>query len=71
MENLKGEKSLLRMLNVVWILSLILSAIMFTIGLINTVIESIVLSGVTGVLSLIGVIYTGGLLIKIKNRMKY
>ena len=70
MKNLKGELSLLWMLIVVWVLSIVFSTIMFTIALMHSVVESIFVSGLTGVFATIGVLYTGAMIIKIKNKIK-
>ncbi len=54
---------------VVWFLSILFSAVMFTMSLIYDVILSLIISGVTGVLSCIGVFYTGYIIIKIKMKL--
>ncbi len=71
MKNIKGEIIIFRMLMVVWFLSLFLSAVMFTISLMNEVVESLFISGLTGVFSTIGIFYTGSTIIKIKSRLEY
>jgi len=54
---------------VVWLLSVLFSAIMFTISLIYDVLPSIIISSITGVLSCVGIFYTGYIITKIKVRL--
>lgn len=70
MKEIKGTKSLMHMLMVVWILSLLFSSVMFTLSLMYDVNVSLYISCVTGVLSCIGVFYTGNILIRIKNTVE-
>ena len=51
---------------VVWLLALLFSAVMFTMSLIYDVLVVLIISCITGVLSCIGVFYTGYMIIKIK-----
>lgn len=61
----------LRMVMVVWLLAIFFSAVMFTLALIYDLFIVIVISGVTGVLSMIGIFFTGYSLIKLSNSEKY
>lgn len=54
---------------VVWLLSILFSAVMFTMSLIYDVLVSLIVSGVTGVLSCIGVFYTGYIIMRLKERI--
>jgi uncharacterized membrane protein len=71
MENIRGNIKSFRMLMVVWILAISFSAVMFTIALIYDIMVALIISGVTGMLSLIGIVYTAGLIIKLENHLKY
>lgn len=71
MENIRGNIKSFRMLMVVWILAVSFSAVMFTIALIYDIMVALIISGVTGMLSLIGIVYTAGLIIKLENHLKY
>ena len=68
-KELKGNLRTMYILLVVWFLSILFSAVMFTMSLIYDVILSLIISGVTGVLSCIGVFYTGYIIIKIKMKL--
>lgn len=68
-KELKGNLRSMYILLVVWFLSILFSAVMFTMSLIYDVILSLIISGVTGVLSCIGVFYTGYIIIKIKMKL--
>ena len=61
----------LRAVMVIWLLAIFFSAVMFTLALINDLFIVIIISGVTGVLSLIGIFFTGYSLIKLSNSEKY
>ena len=61
----------LRILNVVWFLAINFSAIMLVISLIINVIPSVILALIMGILSLMGIIYSEYLIIKINNQLKY
>ena len=52
---------------VVWLLSILFSAVMFTMSLIYDVLVSLIVSGVTGVLSCVGVFYTGYIIMRLKE----
>ena len=54
---------------VVWLLSILFSAVMFTMSLIYDVLVSLIVSGVTGVLSCVGVFYTGYIIMRLKERI--
>ena len=71
MKNVKSEISTLYILLVVWFLAILFSAVMFTISLVYDVVITIFISGVTGVLSMIGVFYTGSLIIKLSKHVDY
>ena len=69
MEFIKGNIKTLYILIVVWLLALLFSAVMFTMSLIYDVFISLIISSVTGVLSCVGIFYTGYMIIKIKTRL--
>lgn len=71
MENLKRSLNAFRLVLGIWLSSILFTAIMFTFSLMYEVEITLILSGITGVLSLIGIIYTGYSIIKIKNSIKY
>lgn len=71
MKELKDTKTTMYILLVVWLLAVLFSAIMFTVSLIYEVVVTIVISGVCGVLSVVGVFYTGNLIIKLKAHHDY
>ena len=54
----------------IWLLAILFSAVMFTISLIYEVIYSTIISCISGVLSCIGIFYTGYLAIKIESSIK-
>jgi hypothetical protein len=58
------------LLIVVWMLSLLYSAVMFTLGLLFGVTVTFYVSCVTGIISCIGIFYTGNILIRIKNAIE-
>lgn len=66
MKELKGNLFTMYILIAVWLLSLLFSAVMFTMSLIYDVIIALIISCVTGVLACIGIFYTGYVIIKIK-----
>lgn len=69
MKEVKGTLKTMYILVAVWLLAVLFSAVMFTLSLIYEVILSIIISGVTGVLSCIGIFYTAYLIIKIKEAL--
>ena len=69
MKELKGNLTTMYILIVVWLLSVLFSAVMFTIALIYDVFSSLIISGITGVLSSIGIFYTGYIITKINMRI--
>ena len=71
MKELRDTKTTMYILLVVWLLAILFSAIMFTISLIYEEVITIIISGVCGVLSVVGVFYTGNLIIKIQNHQDY
>lgn len=70
MKELKEAKKTMTLLIVVWMLSLLYSAVMFTLGLLFGVTVTFYVSCVTGVISCIGIFYTGNILIRIKNAIE-
>ena len=58
------------LLIVVWMLALLYSAVMFTMALIYSVMVTFYVSCVTGVISCIGIFYTGNILIRINNMIE-
>ena len=71
MEDIRGNIKSLKMLIVVWILAIGLSAVMFTISLIYDIRVALIISGITGMLSLIGIVYAAGMVIKLENHLRY
>ena len=69
MKEVKGNLTTMYILLIVWFLSVLFSAVMFTISLIYDVFASLIISSVTGVLSCIGIFYTGYIIMKIKTRL--
>ena len=67
MKEFKGNLKTMYILLVVWLLALLFSAVMFTMSLIYDVLVVLIISCVTGVLSCIGIFYTGYILIRIKT----
>lgn len=59
----------MNILFVVWLLAVLFSAVMFTMALIYDVFVSLILSGVTGILSVIGIFYTGYMIVRIKTTL--
>ena len=70
MKELKEAKKTMVLLIVVWMLSLLYSAVMFTLALMYEVSATLITSLITGIISLIGTFYTGNMLIRIKNAME-
>ena len=70
MKELKEAKKTMILLIVVWMLALLYSAVMFTLGLIFGVTVTFYVACVTGVISCIGTFYTGNMLIRIKNAIE-
>ena len=64
-KELKGNLRNMYILVVVWLLAVLFSAVMFTLSLIYDVFVSLIISGVTGVLSCIGIFYTGYVITRI------
>ena len=71
MKELENNLKFFKFLTGVWYTTLFFSAIMFTYGLMYDINISIILAGLTGLLSLIGVMYTGYCIIKIENLLNY
>ena len=71
MENIRGNIKSLKMLIIVWILAIGLSAVMFTISLIYDIKVALIIAGITGMLALIGIVYSAGLVIKLENHLRY
>lgn len=69
MKEVKRNINTMYILLVVWLLSILFSAVMFTMSLIYDVLVSLIVSGVTGVLSCIGVFYTGYIIMRLKERI--
>ena len=70
MKELKGNLRQMYIVLGVYLLCILFSAVMFTISLIHEVRESIFVSSLTGVLSLVGVFYSGYIIIRIENSLK-
>ena len=71
MLDLEKNQFLFRLLMSVWFIAIFFSAVMYTIGLFYEEKIVIIIAGVTGLISLTGIIYTGYCLIRIKNSIKY
>ena len=69
MNEVKGTLKTMYILIVVWLLAVLFSAVMFTMSLIYDVIPSLIISGITGVLSCVGIFYTGFLITKINIKL--
>lgn len=65
-KEIKGNLKNMYILLVVWLLSVLFSAVMFTLSLVYDVIPSLIISSITGVLSCIGIFYTGYIITRIK-----
>ena len=61
----------LRMVLVIWLLAILFSSVMFTLALMYDLTIVIIISGVTGILSMVGIFFTGYSLIKISNSEKF
>ena len=70
MKELKEAKKTMILLIVVWMLALLYSAVMFTLGIMFGVTVTFYVSCVTGVISCIGTFYTGNILIRINNMIE-
>ena len=70
MKGLKEAKKSMILLIVVWLLSLLYSAVMFTLALMYGVSVTFYVSCVTGIISCIGTFYSGNMLIRIKNAIE-
>ena len=70
MKELKAAKKTMVLLIVVWMLSLLYSAVMFTLALMFDVSVSFYVSCVTGIISCIGIFYSGNLYIRVKNTLE-
>ena len=71
MEDLMKSLNAFRLILGIWFAAILFTAVMFTFSLIYEVEITLLLSGITGVLSLIGIIYSGYSIIKIKNSIRY
>ena len=67
MKELKGTLKTMYILIAIWLLAVLFSAVMFTMSLIYDVMISLIISGISGVLSCIGIFYSGYLIIRIKD----
>ncbi len=70
MKELKEGKKTMILLIIVWMLALLYSAVMFTLSLMYGVNVSFYVSCVTGIISCIGIFYTGNMFIRIKNAIE-
>ena len=70
MNDLKRSLKNMYLVIIVWLLSLLFSAVMFTLSLIYEVNVSLFLSIGTGIFSSIGTFYTAYIIIKIKQKLK-
>ena len=71
MLGLKDSLVMFRFIMAIWFIAVFFSAVMYTLGLYYELNVVIILSCVTGLISLIGTIYTGYSIIRIKNGIKY
>ena len=70
MKELKEAKKTMILLTVVWMLALLYSAVMFTLSIMFGVDISFYVSLVTGIISCIGIFYSGNILIRIRNAIE-
>lgn len=70
-KKLESNIKTMYLLIVVFLLSVLFSAVMFTMSLIYDVLVSLIISSITGVLSCIGIFYTGYIINKIKETLFY
>ena len=70
MKELKGTLKTMYILIFVWLLTILFSAVMFTISLMYEEYIVTAISCVTGVFSSTGIFYTGYLAMRIENRIK-
>jgi hypothetical protein len=71
MDNIRGNIKSLKNLIFIWIVAIGFAAVMFTIGLIYDIGFAIIIAGVISVFSLIGIIYSASLVIRLENHLKY
>lgn len=71
MENIFDYTKKLKKIIIIWLISLLLSSFMFTFALIYEEFVVLVISCVTGVLSIIGIFYSSHILIRLENEAKY
>ena len=70
MKKINEELKTLKMLLIVWFLALALASIMYTISLMYEVYFTIILSGIIGTCSVIGIFYTAFAIIRINEAKK-
>jgi hypothetical protein len=71
MEELVSNIKTLKLLIVVWFLGFAFSSVMFTFAIIYDIKVCLILSCLTGVLSLLGIFISAYMIIKIQNNLKY
>ena len=69
--DLQNNIRLMKSLIIIWFISLILSLIMFYLGVKITSAMVIVCASIIALISLLGLFYSGYLLIKMKNHLEY
>ena len=70
MEELRGTLNTMYMTIIMWFLALMFSSLMFTLSLIYDVVISLIISIGTGILSSIGIFYTGYIILRLKKIAK-
>ena len=71
MDNIFDYCKRLKLIIIIWLISILLSSIMFTIALVYDVYIALIISCVIGILSIIGIFYSGYIYIKLENESKY
>ena len=67
MKNIRSTLNTMYMAIIMWFLALMFSSVMFTLSLIYDVVISLIISIGTGILSCIGIFYTGYIILRIKK----
>jgi hypothetical protein len=71
MEELVSNIKTLKLLIVIWFLSFALSSVMFTMAIIYDIKVCLIISCLTGILSLLGIFVCAYMIIRIENNLKY
>ena len=71
MENIFDNLKTLKKIMSVWIIAIFFSSLMFTLGLIYEIKIVVILACITGILSIIGTLYSGYIIIRLENQSSY